>query len=240
MFTLGKHSKPNNSMKWQIPVILSLLILLSSCKKDDPEPDPVEPAVPKAGELVFTDLLALKEASSAQVRENAPGGMLLDTVIYDDPRLVFGLLPDNLDMDANLTMSYIFHHDSLMRIIFRDLSASSNFDLARHLSELAQGSMNADSIRHFIALKGQLADEVSEYPSVDSLWNYVQLSNISEEEIVVLSSVWQDANQVFSISFAGNHVNLTTGHIRFLDSNGETRGSSSFLKNPDPDIRDYQ
>lgn len=240
MFKLGTLSKPIHRMKWQIPLILSLLILLNSCKKDDPEPDPIEPAGPKAGELVFSDLLALKEAGSAQVRENAPGGMLLDTLIYDDPRLVYGLLPDNLGMEVNLTMSYIFHHDSLMRIIFRDANATSNFDVARHLSELAQGTIYMDSVRHFIALKGEFADEVSEFPSVDSLWNYIQVNNIGEEEIAVLSSIWQDVNQVFSISFAGNHVNLTTGHIRFLDSNGKTRGASSFRKYQYPVFRDSQ
>jgi hypothetical protein len=225
-------------MKWQIPFILSLLILLSSCKKDDPEPDPIEPAGPKAGELVFTDLIALKEAGSDQVKAKAPGGLLLDTVIYDDPRLVYGLLPDNFGMDVNLTMSYIFHHDSLMRIVFRDTTATSNFELAQQLSELAQGTVYMDSIRHFIALKGEFADEVSEFPSVDSLWNYIQTNNLSEEEIVVLSSIWQDADQIFSISFAGNHVNLATGHIRFLDSNGITRGANSFRTNTYPEIWD--
>lgn len=233
------QSTTNSSLLTTRILFLVAMITIIGCE-NDLEPTPVFSPVPniayeaQPGELDYTLLISLIEQISSVVRDNAPGGLLKDTTKYGDTLLYYGLLPDNLNVQHNLTMRYVIHHDALTRIVFRDDTCTQGFTLARELGCLAESTIVLDSTRHFIALENGATSKVLEFPSSDSLWGYVSLNQITKNDIDVMISTWRDEKCCFSIAFAGEE-NLTTGQVRLLDSVGYTPGIYG-LNNMDIDV----
>ncbi|MEN8156932.1 MAG: hypothetical protein ABFS10_08280 [Bacteroidota bacterium] len=180
----------------KLSLILMLVGILSfSCEKEnDPE---------SSNNLAFADLISLMGSSPDQVLKEAPGTFMADNLETEERRIAFQFTPENLDIESEFQLLFVFSRDSLSQIFIQNDEEFTNQEFVYQLSMLAAEedwySLELHKLVYYVM--GISFGEVEYFSSANQMWSFFTMTPVSIGEIEELNSQWSGQGYTLGINY---------------------------------------
>ena len=194
-------------MKKLLPLILFLAFALNSCD------DCCLPPYPYVNNnLDFSELVSIMGKSTKQARDKMPGALSEVHTDTTEAEWIFNLVPEGINMDDSLRMSYTFVNDTLVDIWMLAANEDDALDLTKQITTTASEQLGEGEYR--LIWFSETSVESKDFSIAKALWDFVEANNINLTDILQASGTWEvDEYEVF-LAYANSKNLQFTGWIQ--------------------------
>ncbi|MFC2113316.1 hypothetical protein ACFLTA_08615 [Bacteroidota bacterium] len=190
-------------MKNLLPLILFLAFALNSCENKEPTP-----ANPINDVLDFNELVSIMGSEMKQARDKIPGALSEIHTDTGQATWIYHLVPEDINMDDSLRMTYTFVNDTLDDIRMRAPNEEDQLDFTKQITTKAAEQLGEGEYR-FIWW-GEIGMESKDFNTAKEFWDFVESNNINLTDILQATGTWKVGKyQVFLAFSSSKYLQFT-------------------------------